>query len=90
MLKKCNVFAGGGQGKPFPTLNVEALARTIAELNKDDDVPTSAVELDKQRKVSQHVCTHTLAWLSVHSVGDRFGNYSQISIYSKRRNHYPL
>ena len=49
--------SGGGQGKPFPTLNVEALARTIAELTKDDDVPTSAVELDKQRKVSHNVCT---------------------------------
>ena len=65
-----------GSGKPFPTLNVEALARTIAELNKDDDVPvgTSAVELDKQRKVSQHVCTqHTFASLSVcYSVMDNF------------------
>lgn len=49
--------------KPFGGLNVEAIARTIAGLAKDDDVPTSAVELDKQRKVSTHVCTRNFALL---------------------------
>ena len=57
VLKRVCVLLGGGSGKGFPTLNIDALARTIVELTKDDDVPTSAVELDKQRKVSSHVCT---------------------------------
>ncbi len=53
--------SGGPESKSYPTLDVEAIARTIAGL-KDDDVPTSAVELDKQRKVSQHVCSLRFAF----------------------------